>query len=253
MNCNQIQKIIYSTKSDELSPAQEEIIKTHIAKCAECKDVFEKVQHADEILSRIKNQIPVLTNEEELTRSIVERINSKENFSPRGNVETFWNYLIELVSARTARLAFGLVLLFCVLSYTYMEYNDTKKIMNLEQKIDSRWNKNFTYASILQQENGLLNFLSNVYKFSEGSTSYLKLSKDWVVLKKEDLQALFNDYNKLDEATRKRLNEIRNQLPITVSSKFDSAVNDNEINSLRKEVERLNKELEKIKSQRGMK
>lgn len=252
MKCKEVQKIICSTKSGEVSSAQEELINAHIVNCHECKEVLEKVHRADEILVGIKKQIPILENEEELTKSIMAEISGEKPSDSDNRINNFFDYLDELVSIKAVRFALTVVLLLCVLSYTCMEFFDAKEIANLEHKIDKRFDKNSNYAGMLQQETNIVNFLSDVYKLTSGKTSYLELNKDWVLMKKGDLQALFNDYDRLDAATKLRLNEIKNHLPELAQNRISPSMNNNEINSLRKEVERLNKELEKVKSQRGM-
>jgi hypothetical protein len=72
-------------------------------------------------------------------------------------------------------------------------------------------------------------------------------------MNKSDLRALFEDYDKFDEQTKMRLDELKNGILEGRVPEGLSGYEKNEANRLRKEVERLNEELKKRKSLRGIK
>jgi hypothetical protein len=249
IKCKQAQRIMFSSQQRECDSEEWSLIQQHVQNCVECKSAFEELKKADSILGRIKTPILTFSNEEELTKSIIMKIND-ETYS---DSVSYLDFLIDFVSTRTVKFALGFVLILTTLSFTYMEYNDTKQIVSLEQKIGNRWNQKLIYSSVIQEEEGVLKFFYDAYKLFNGKSSYLEINKELVLMKKEDLRALFDDYSKLDEVTKVRLDEMRIQFFRDTSSVRSSGFSNNKIISLRKEIERLTKELEQSINKRGLK
>jgi hypothetical protein len=159
---------------------------------------------------------------------------------------------MDYLSTRTVRFALGFVLMLTTLSFISMEYGDTKQIVSLEQKLSDRWNQNLVYSGVIQEE-GVLKFFYDAYKLFNGKSSYMEITKELVLMKKEDLHALFVEYGKLDDATKVRLDEMRIQFLNDSSSVHSPGFNNKEIIILRKNVEKLTKELEQRNNRRGLK
>jgi ABC-type Mn2+/Zn2+ transport system ATPase subunit len=130
-----------------------------------------------------------------------------------------------------------------------MEYNDTKAIVSLEQRLGKKSELNRAY--IFQQEINALNFLSDLYNLSNGSTSSVELTNTLVLMKKADLNALIKGYKTLDEASRTRLNEMWDKYRKEESSIIVTEKNREEISALRNEIERLKKELQQSNLKKG--
>jgi ABC-type Na+ transport system ATPase subunit NatA len=130
-----------------------------------------------------------------------------------------------------------------------MEYNDTKVIMNLEQRLGKK--TEYNRAVIFQQEINVLNFVRDLYNLSNGSTTSVELTNTLVLMKKADLQALLKGYKTLDETSRARLDDIWDKYKEEESSVIVSEKNRKEIIALRNEIERLKKELEQSNLKKG--
>ncbi|MCX6169271.1 MAG: hypothetical protein NTX65_08025 [Ignavibacteriales bacterium] len=240
IECKEIQEFLYSQKNGGDDPGKWELILRHVNNCTECNNLYEKIMKADDLIERIKRTNHRFDFEENLTRSIIKQITAEEDSYP----ETIFDHFIELISSRSVKFALTMILLLSTLSFVVMEYSDTKQIISLEQKIGNRFDQKMVYAGVIQQEERVLKFFYDAYKLINGKSSYMEINKELVLMKRKDLIALFDDYGKLDDATKIRLEELRTQFYKDTSFVRSSGFTNNEIISLRKEVERLTKELE---------
>jgi hypothetical protein len=242
MTCKELQQLLYSARIEDFDPAEREFLKKHLADCETCKTIFQEVTKADRILARIKEATPRIRNEHALTESIIAAIVRNERSMADVSANKFLDRLINIFSIKSVRFACGIVILLCGMTYVFMEYNDTKVIVNLEQRLGKK--TEYNRAVIFQQEINILNFLRDLYNLSNGSTSSVELTNTLVLMKKADLQALLKGYKTLDEASRERLDEIWDKYKKEESSIIVSEKNRKEITALRSEIERLKKELE---------
>jgi hypothetical protein len=242
MTCKELQQLLYSARIEDFDPAEREFLKKHLADCETCKTIFQEVTKADRILARIKEAIPLIRNEHALTESIIDAIVSGERSTADVSANKFLDRLNDIFSMKAVRFACGVVIFLCGMTYVFMEYNDTKEIVNLEQRLGKKSELNS--ADIFRQEINALNFLRDLYSLSNGSISSVELTNTLVLMKKADLQVLLKGYKTLDEASRARLDEIWDKYKKEESSVIVSRKNSEEITALRNEIERLKKELE---------
>ena len=177
-----------------------------------------------------------------MTESIIAAIVSDERSLADISANKFLDRLNDIFSMEVIRFACSIVILLCGMTYIFMEYNDTKAIVSLEQRLGKK--TEYNRAIIFQQEINILNFLRDLYNLSNGSTSSVELTNTLVLMKKADLQSLLKGYKTLDEASRVRLDEIWDKYEKDESSVIVSEKNRKEITALRNEIERLKKELE---------
>jgi hypothetical protein len=244
MTCKELQQLFYSTRIKKFDPAEREFLKKHLADCEACKTIFQEVSKADRILDRIKVATPLIRNEHVLTESIIAAIIHNERSKADVNASNYLDRLINIFSMKAVRFACSIVILLCGMTYVFMEYNDMKKIVSLEKKLGVQ--HDFSRASIVLPGVNVPGFLYDFYGLSNGSKAYIELTKKLILMKKEDLQVLLNGYKTLDEASRKRLDEIQNQFLKDEYLKFSSAEKNEEIEKFRNEIERLKKELKQI-------
>jgi uncharacterized small protein (DUF1192 family) len=242
MTCKELQYFLYSTKIKDLGPAEKEFLKKHLVDCEECKFVFEEVSKADRILAKVKDTIPRIRNEHVLAESIIAKIVSDERTTVEVNANKFLDRLITIFSMKAVRFACSIVILLCGMTYLFMEYNDMKSIVNLEQRLGIQ--HDFSRASIILPGVNVPGFLYDFYGLSNGDKAYIKLTNKLILMKKENLQALLNGYKTLDKESRKRLDEIQDQFLKDEYLKFSSTKKNEEIEKLQNEIERLKKELE---------
>ena len=244
MTCNKLQNILYSAKTDELDPAEIAWIKKHLAGCEECSAVFKMVSSADQILAKVKAAAPRIRNEQALTESILASIIERAKTYKSSVANKFLDCLSNLFCKRTVRFACCVVILLCGMAYVLMEYQDMRAIVNLEQSLGKQ--VDLSQASVILPGNTVLRFLYDYFKLSNGSTSYVEITNKLLLIKKKDLLALLNNYQKLDKTSRAQWDEIRSEYLKDKTIKFSSLTHRDEINALEKEIERLKKELEKI-------
>ncbi len=249
MKCKELQHLLYSARTEELNPAEWESIKKHLAGCKACSTVFQNISNADRLLARLKGTVPRIRNEHALTESIIVEIVNARRLAADTGTTPFLDRLDALFTKEIIRFACGIIILMCGMSYVSMEYNDTKAIAHLEQRLDEK--SKISRANIFQQEINVLNFLRELYGLSNGTISSVELTNTLVLMKKADLQTLLNGYKTLDEASRTRLNEIWDKYKREESSFIGSEKNREEVAALQKEIERLKKELEQNNLKKG--
>jgi len=250
INCGQIEELIFSKMSDELTPTDKSIIEKHILSCPECKSIYESTRRAESLLAKMKANQPVLDNEEILVDSIMQRVSS--SFSNHKNESKFYFFerLILFVSQKSVRYALTAVLFIMVSFYMYEEYSAVKNITQLENQLNNTAQVINTRAEIISFDNDILKFFYDVYKFARGNSSYVKLTKDWLLVNKEDLRNLLLDYEKLDEPTKAKIQSLQREL-LNQKEMIFSETETGKVKTLQHEIERLNNELQKIKSHRG--
>jgi hypothetical protein len=241
MTCKELQQLLYSARIDDFDPVEKEFLMKQLADCEACKQIFQEVSKADRIVKKIKEATPLIRNEHALAESIINAIIINKRSMADAGTNTFLDRLNEIFSKKIIRFACGLVILLCGMIYLFMEYNDTKAIVSLEQRLGKKGE--FNRAGIFQQEINVLNLLHDLYNLSNGSTSSVELTNTLVLMKKADLQTLLKGYKTLDETTRARLDEIWKKYSKEESSVVGSEKNRAEINALRNEIEQLKKKL----------
>ena len=212
--------------------------------CDSCAAVFRQVSNADRFLIRIKETAPRIPNEEVLTGSIIAAIAGSKRQAANAHAGTILDRLQDIFILKAARFACALVLLFSGTTYMCMEYNDTKAIVNLEQRLGNQSISN--HADVFYQGMNMLDFLHNLYMLSNGNASSVELTKTLVLVKKADLNALLKDYKSLDEASKLRIHTMCDEYIKEDSSlPLGFGKNQEETAALRSEIIRLKMELER--------
>lgn len=249
MKCKELQQLLYSARLEDLDPVEREFLKKHLVDCRTCNMIFQEISKADRVLERIKQTPPHIRNEHALSESIIAAIvDSKRSVADAG-LNSLLDRLNDIFSMQVVRFACGIIILLCGMSFVFLEYNDTKAIVSLEQKFGKKSESNHAY--IFQQEINVINFLNNLYNLSNGRTSSVELTNTLILIKKADLQLLLKGYETLDEGSRARLDEIWNKYKKEESSIIVSKENREEITALRNEIDRLRKELEQSNLKKG--
>ena len=249
MTCKELQQLLYSTKIEDFDPVEREFLTKHLADCETCGTIFQEVTRADRLLERIKDAAPRIRNEQALTESIIAAIGSVKRPISNADTNMFLGRLHELFSMKIIRFACSVALLVCGLTYVLMEYNDTKAIVSLEQRLGKK--SEMKSADIFKQEISVLNFFHDLYKLSNGSASSVELTNTLVLIKKTDLQTLLNGYKSLDGVSRARVDELWEEYRKDESSIVGSENTREEITILRNEIERLKKEVERSNQTKG--
>lgn len=250
MNCKQIEKLLFSKRRDELTPAENNLIEKHILSCRGCKSNYELIQKAESVLIKMKLQQPFLDNEEFLVNSIMREVKRRPSDLKYEKEITFFGRVVLFVSQKTVRYALTSVLLIMVSLYMLEEYSAVKEITQLENQLNNTAQVSNRKAEIISFDNDILKFFYDSYKFVRGNSSYVKLSKDWLLVNKEDLKNLLFDYEKLDEPTKTKIKSLQSEL-LSQKDLIFSEPETGRVKTLQLEIERLNMELQKIKSRRG--
>ena len=250
MKCGQIEELIFSKRSDELTPVEKSIIEKHILSCPKCKSIYGSTLKAESVLVKMKTHQPVLKNEEFLVDSIMQKIISSPANQKFENQFYLLEKLILFVSQKTVRYALASFLFIMLSTYMFEEYSAVKNITELENRLNITALTVETRAEMVSFDNGVLKFFYDAYKFARGNSSYIKLTKDWLLVNKKDLRNLLLDYEKLDEPTKAKIQSLQREL-FNQKEMIFSETETGKTKTLQLEIERLNNELQKIKSNRG--
>lgn len=245
-----MEELIFSKRFDELTLEEKQLIEKHISSCAECKNIYESAQRAESVLIKMKTQQPILDSEEYFVDSIMQKINSKPYNQKNENMFYLLDKLILFVSQKSVRYALTAILFIMMSLYMFEEYSAVKSISQLENQMVRTAQISSTKAEIISFNNDLLMFFSNAYKFARGNSSYVKFSKDWLLVNKEDLRKLLLDYDKFDELTKTKIKLLQSEL-LNQKDLLLLETPSEKIKLLKMEIERLNSELQKNKSSIG--
>jgi hypothetical protein len=241
MTCTEIQNSLFSVKKEELDPAVIALLEKHLAGCEACRAVFDKVLKADRVLTLMKTAVPRIRDEQALTDSILMSIikGSKRENNPVAQV---FDRLMSVFSRPAIRFACSLVIILCGAMYLLMEYQDMKSIVHLEQRLGNE--VNLHQAGMIMPGNDILRLFYDYYKLTQGTISYVEISNKLILMKKKDLLTLMNNYQKLDKLTRAQLDELNDTYLRGKKSEWKFSVQHDELSALRKEIDRVTKEIE---------
>ncbi len=249
-NCGQIKELISSKLFDELTAAERSLIEEHISSCNKCKSIYKETQKADNVIVKMKTVQPILDNEEFFVDAIMEKISKQHPTQKHETEYYFYEKLLLFVSHKSVRYALTTILFIMMSLYMFEEYSAVKDITQLENQLNKTAQLSNTKAEIISFDNVVLKFFYDAYKFARGNSSYVKLSKDWLLVNKEDLRNLLLDYEKLDEPTKAKIQSLQSEL-LNQKNPIFSETENSRMKTLQLEVDRLNNELQKIKSHRG--
>jgi hypothetical protein len=249
MTCKELQNLLTTVRIDELEMAERNLLEQHLTRCEACAKVFQQVAVSDRVLTTLKISTPRIRNEEALTESILTAIEGGRRPSPGAETVSFLDRLDALFRKEVIRFACSLLLLFCGMAYILMEYNDTKAIVSLEERLGNQTRTN--QASLIYQGINVLNFLQDLYNLSNGRLSSVELTNTLVLIRKADLQTLLQEYKTLDKASKARLDAMWDQYLKEESFLPGSEKNREEIAALRNEIKRLKMELERNNTLKG--
>jgi len=249
-NCGQIKELVSSKQLDELTTDERNFIEEHISSCNECKNIYETIKKADNVIAKMKTTQPVLSNEEFLIDAIMQKVNRPHSSRNKEIEHYFYEKLLLFVSHKSVRYVLTTILFIMMSLYMFEEYSAVKDITRLESQLNKTAQLSNTKAEIISFDNVVLKFFYDAYKFARANSSYVKLSKEWLLVNKEDLRNLLLDYEKLDEPTKAKIQSLQSELLNQKEIMFSETEN-SKMKTLQLEIDRLNNELQKIKSRRG--
>ncbi len=240
MNCKEAQRILYTERLEELDAHQRKIFEQHLSTCTECAYLAKRVLKADGIIAGVRDAVPAIRDPRKLTASIIAAATTTSGFQQGESTmgtERFLDYLASIFSKPAARLACGLLLFACGLSYTIMEYNDTKAIALLEQNL-GRSSKYSPLPANTSTGQGIIVQLANdFYKFAHNNLPYEALVDRLGLISKEDRDLLTEEYRDLDGPVRGKLERLQSRFLAENGSKLSAPRKAEEIRAARKEIQ----------------
>jgi hypothetical protein len=246
MTCKKIRKILYTERIDELDAPSRKDVERHISACTACSDVLKNVLRADAVIAGIRDAVPTIENPKKLTASIITAITKTPGFQHSESVTgvgRLLDHLATFFSKPAVRFACSFVLLACGLSYTILEYNDTKAIALLEHKLGRGPEYSTIDARSLTEQEIIVQLASDLYKFAQNNLSYEALVDRLGLIGKEDRDVLMDKYRNLDEPVRARLDKLQSHFLAENGTNLHAPRKAEEVHALRQDIWEFRKAL----------
>lgn len=246
MICKEIQQILYTERIDELDASRRKDVEQHLSACTACSDVLKNVLKADGVIAGIRDAVPTIKDPKKLTASIISAVTKTPGFQQREfamSPERLLDHLAAFFSKPAVRFACNFVLLVCGLSYTILEYNDTKAIALLEHKLGRVGKYSPIEAHTFTEQEIIVQLVDDLYKFAQNNISYEALVDRLGLMSNEDRDALMEKYRNLDEPVRARLDKLQSHFLAEKSTDMSAPRRAEEVNALRQEIQEFRKAL----------
>jgi hypothetical protein len=210
MNCKEVQNILYEKKPEELTAKEKKRFLDHIEKCNDCKLLVEKNKTADNILDIIIEYKPALAEPELMLQNITQSIELLER--QKQNKTGIFDRILGYVENPKLRFSLAAFLFLILAGYFIQEFSAVSNIVELEKRFNRLSSQNFQRSQIIPQDFGAFGLIYKLYKFVNNDSDYVEISKNVVLIKKDQLQALFASYENLDEAQKQKINALKKEL-----------------------------------------
>jgi len=209
MNCKSIHKLILGKNSSELSHEEYEIIQNHILTCPGCREYLKKAINAEEYLLALSKSKPMPFNDDLIADSILSNIipQKKSLYSKSFIVNLFYWIQKDIV-----RYAFIAILLIIIGFYGYQEYYTVNRLYSLEMHLTQISANDPGSVVIPAQITNGVSWVYDIYKYLNGSTNYLELRGNTIVINKSNLKKLLMDYSKLNYNEQREVMDLKKQL-----------------------------------------
>jgi Zn-finger protein len=210
MNCKEAQNTLYEKKPEELTAEEKKRILEHIDKCSDCKLIAEKNKAVDKILNTIVSFKPAITNPDLILENIKQKIELLER--EKQNKAGIVNNIISYVESPRIRFSLAAFLFLILSGYFIQEFSAVSNIIGLEKKFNRISAQNYQRSQFISQDFGAFGLIYKLYKFVNNDSDFVEISKNVVLIKKDQLKALFACYENLDEAQKQRINALKKEL-----------------------------------------
>lgn len=212
MKCPEINNLLY-LKEDELTPQELAAVKEHLALCAKCTGDFAGIMKSNEIVSRVKESSPFLSNEEEFTNSVMASIEEKV----KPEVQPVFDRLLDKVSliflnSAVRAAAFSTIILI-VSTFLVQQYLVFRNVSNLETKIAFTGTTQLNNASAGFNELKVIKLTAGLINLINGDKLYADLSGKLILADKSKLNELLTLYSDLQNYRNLYAGDIKEKYP----------------------------------------
>jgi hypothetical protein len=183
MNCEELKNILLENSIDEIPNSLIKEIDKHSEECGDCSLYLAKMKRVEKFVSELKNNNPVLYEEEFITKSVMAKI----KIGQETILDKFFERTIQHFQRPVIRLALTSLIVFFSTLYFYQEYDAVVKISNLEKRYNKISSGKYSGASMLSQTFESATWLYNFYKYFVSESDYVKISDNMIVIRKNQL------------------------------------------------------------------
>lgn len=134
MSCKRYQQLLHLNRTGEISEADAENLRVHLARCQQCSHEWRRLQRADELLRPMKSFTPPPPDPEKLTADIMRRVRgTTETESSPGVV----NRILDLFLIPGIRYSAAAFITAVTLAFTFQSLTLLNQISALEQRMSS--------------------------------------------------------------------------------------------------------------------
>lgn len=208
MKCKDVKNILLEFESIELSEVYNKELIAHISDCPQCKLFLQEIENADSVIEKLKTNPPQLDDPDLITNKILYSIR-KEQLQKAGVSESFIEKTSNWFLLKQVRLAlYSIIVLFTIL-YFYEETVALKSVLTLEENLNIAGQ---SYEASLSDNLPNLSFIYDLYKLVKGEKKYLNLSNDWMMVNKDALRKILNEYSSIADERMGEIEMLRKSL-----------------------------------------
>ena len=245
MSCKKYEKLLYLNRAGEPSGSEKKLLELHVRGCEACRDRYHSMRRSLVALKLLQEAVPKLDQPELLTKAILRQI-ARPN---RSNQEYSLRDRIDRLSGRIAtppiRWASALVIILLLGVLVMQQFQIIYRISRLEEKVASE-----SQLAAINQDALVNRFLdqSDLIRADDlrlrksDSLAYFRLPEDWVIVRKQELQAWIESYETLRRTNEAALSRLVTGLSHIEGVSIKDGLNQREVRLLfkkKKEIARL--------------
>ncbi|MCF8243343.1 MAG: hypothetical protein K9J16_18355 [Melioribacteraceae bacterium] len=238
MKCENIEKLIYL--NNELNSEEKTVLKSHLAVCRNCRDLFDEYSETSEIINKLSMIDIGLSDQNEIAERVINSINTEplRYYPPVSLLDR----MIQILLAPQVRFVLGSILIVLTGLFIFTSVKDYNSIKDLEQKYNQEIYSAAGLDNLIITQREIFETVSGLYNFVSGEDNYADLSDDVIIIKKSTLNELVKIYFEYGSASLINIEkqEFGNEFS------FRDGINKRELELIFKSNEHVLEELEKL-------
>lgn len=249
MSCKKYEKLLYLNRAGELSDSEKKLLEQHLRECGACRDFNHAIRQSVSALSSLKSAVPKLDQPELLTKAILMQIARPKRSTQKLSLRDRIGRLSDWIATAKIRWASALVIVLLLGVLVVQQLQIIYRISRLEEKVagESRLaaiDQGALVNRFLDQRD--LISADDLRLRKSDSLAYFRLPEDWVIVRKQDLQAWLEYYEALRRTNEATLSRLESGLSNIEGVSIKDGLNQREVRLLfkkKKEIARLLAEL----------
>ena len=210
MSCKRFIKKLHLYAPGELSAGERKRLEKHLLRCDRCSELKRQIEKAGHIIELVRTASPKIQEPEKLTRTIMDRI-AAERYERASVLDRAVDMLQVLFFPKT-RPALVAMILFIVIGFFIQESMNMYRISQLEKKVayQSMHTATTQFDRYMQElDSRDVEQIKAVFR----EENVLDVSDEWILIRRQSLDALLHSYNRFLQENTQLLEEVRQKDP----------------------------------------